>query len=254
MRTFAKVSLAILLTAVLAWAGEPWKNKPFQDWNKKETLQILNHSPWAKFTEVVATWEKASLLMAGPADEQSTMGGQNGMGQGMPSHPNMGGGGMPGGNAGMGQRVSAHRNASFEARWISAKTMREALARDQVLEGRMAMPDAEQYAEKTVPDYEIIVFGRDMTPFQKLDKVDLTKHTYLQVKREKLAPAGVRISRSPDGKRVMAVTFIFAKQENGKPTIPAKAKKIELICKAKGATLKFHFDPHKMQDKTGRDL
>lgn len=262
MRTFAKVSLAILLMAVLAWASDPWKNKPYQDWNQKEVTKVLNDSPWVKTIHVRASWDHSNRLSANSqfgqptaAGQQNSMGGQPNMSNqsGMPSHPNMGGGGMPGNN-GMNQGSSGMRQAVFEARWLSAKTMREALARMEVLHGRMSQPHAAQYVAQTPPTYQIIVFGPDMAPFQKLNESELVKHSYLRLKKSKLDPSGVKFSRGPKGKRVMAVTFLFPKKSNGQPTVPAGEKGVELICKLKSATLKFHFDPRKMKNKNGRDL
>lgn len=256
MKTFAKVSMAILLMAVVAWASDPWKDKPYQDWNQKDIMKVLNDSPWVKTIRVPASWDRPNIMSAGGMSGQPNMAGQqNGTGgqSGMPNHPAVGGGGMPSDN-GMGQGVRGMREASFEARWISAKTMREALARMEVLNGKIGQPNAEQFVEETPPDYQIIVFGRDMAPFVKFDEAALAKHSYLQVNRKKVAPANVKLSRGPNGKRVVAATFTFSKTANGEPTIPPKTKSVDLICKLKGATLKFHFDPRKMKDKAGRDL
>ena len=49
MRKRMMGGLAVLMVALLAWAGnDPWKSKPFQQWDQKDITQILQESPWAK--------------------------------------------------------------------------------------------------------------------------------------------------------------------------------------------------------------
>jgi hypothetical protein len=252
MRTFAKVSLAILLMAVLAWASDPWKSKPYQDWDQKDVSKVLNDSPWVKTITVTASWSQGNMSMGVPNNSQQ----QGGVAMG---HPNMGGaepnmtGGLPGGNS-PGQGMRRRPETSFEARWVSAKTMRKALARMEVLNGKIQQPEAERYVAEVPPDYAIIVFGRDMTPFSKLDEASIIKHSSLEMKKskQKIAPTSVKLQRK-DG-RLMAIIFHFPKTASGKPTIVPNEKSIELVCKLQQATLKFHFDPRKMKNKQGRDL
>lgn len=263
MRTFAKVSLAILLVAVAAWASNPWKGKPYQDWNRKDIEKVLNHSPWVDTQRVTARWKGSQTSMMGStsgepnvAHEQGGMG-TPGMGgvRGSGGQPNMNGGGP--GNEGMGGRGmrAEQQRAVFEARWISAKPMREALARMEVLAGKMAQPNAKRFVSQSPADYEIVVFGPDMTPFARMTESSVAAHSVLQLGKPKgkIAPTSVKFQRSPQGK-LIGVSFSFPKTSGGKPTIAPQEKSIELICKLKGAKLKFHFDPRKMSTKKGRAL
>jgi hypothetical protein len=251
MRTFAKVSVAILLMAVLAWASDVWKTKPYQQWDQKDVNKVLNHSPWVKTINVTANWAPEQMSMGVPGAGQTNVpqqqGGQPGMGGGQPGM----GGGMPGG---MGQAVQSRREATFQARWLSAKTMRKALARLELLNGKTSQPDAEHYVAQIPPEYEIVVFGRDMTPFTKLDEAAIIKGAHLEMKNSKEKIAATRVKLQRQGDRLLAVLFYFPKTDNGKPTVAPNEKGIEFVCKLHRAKLKFHFDPRKMTDKQGRDL
>lgn len=51
MRRGCVVAVAFLLATDL-WAGDPWKQKSYKDWNQNDVPKILNDSPWAKRIEV----------------------------------------------------------------------------------------------------------------------------------------------------------------------------------------------------------
>jgi hypothetical protein len=48
MHRIEKTLLIVFLGAGLAWAGNPWKDKPYQNWSMDEVKQVLNHSPWVR--------------------------------------------------------------------------------------------------------------------------------------------------------------------------------------------------------------
>ncbi len=273
MRTFVKVSLSILLLAVLAWANDPWKGKPYQNWDQKDIAKVLNNSPWVKIISVSQSWRGGAGAMmpmgggppsGGEPQGAGGMGGGGGMGSGGVRPAGGGGGGGSeqgggGGGGGMAQDQSMPQGpppAQFQARWISALTMREALARMQLLDQKVTQPEAEQFVSQTPPNYEIVVFGRDMTPFQTVDRATLLKDSSLLLDGPKatINAADVTVTRTPDERQVQAVTFSFPKTAAGQPTIPDQEKGIDLICKTKDVTLKFHFDPRRMATGKGRDL
>lgn len=246
MRRFVKVSLFILLVAGLAWASDPWKDKPYTQWSMKDVEKVMNDSPWSRMIHV-ATGLSMQNRMGTPAGAGSQPNGAPNMGQmagGPPTHENTNG--MPSG---------MQRMAAFEARWVSSVTMRQALARAAILDGKMSQANAERYLAKPPANYQIAIFGPDMSVFQAATETSLTNASYLKAKKEKkkVAPVGVKFTKSGDGK-VEAITFEFPKTVNGQPVIGPKEKGVDLVCKVKDLTLKFHFDPRKMKNKQGRDL
>src|SRR5260370_21586281 len=48
---------AILLFAALVWASDqPWKGKPYQQWDDKDVERVFTDSPWARTTTITRTW------------------------------------------------------------------------------------------------------------------------------------------------------------------------------------------------------
>jgi hypothetical protein len=232
--TFAVVSLA--------WPSDVWKTKPYQQWNRKDVTKILNHSPWVKTTSVAANWKAGNVLTSPEVVTGSPTATNN---------PQV----AMNGAAGLGMRPrQAH--VKFEARWVSAVTMREAVARLTMIEGKLTTPVDQNDFGRVPADYLISILSPDMTPFAKLETVDITKITYLQMRKSKLKliPEDVTIERTADGTHVLSVTLSFPKTANGQPTIAANETGMELVCKLKGATLRFRFDPRKMTGNKGRDL
>lgn len=244
MRKFATISLAILLTGVFAWAGQSWKDKPYEQWSQKEVDQVMNHSAWSQSIRVSMGFGLGDPGMAGPQGPVSP--------QGRATQPTMGG--PPSVNNPNGGMM-AQRTTYFQARWVSSLVMRQALARTSVLAGQLTEADAQRYLSETPTDYQIAVFGPIMKPFEGLSTAELQKRTYLQLKSEKkkIPAAGVKIDKTGTG-AYEAVTFSFPKTLNGQPTIGPKEKEIDLYCKLKHNTLKFRFEPRKMVTKNGRDL
>lgn len=244
MRNVRRISASIVLLlalAAVAWASQSWKNKPYQQWNKKDVSKVMNDSPWEKTDRVSADWKTKVLT----SSEEVT---------GSPSEYG-GSNASMNGPAGLGMEPR-QGSAKFEARWISAKTMREAMLRQGELEGKVTPAMAQRELARTPADYQIFISGKDMTPFSKLEDADVAKVSYLQPDRPKgkLSPVNVKFDRSPNGTRVIGVVLSFPKTLNGKPTIAANAHHVELVCKLKGALLRFRFDASKMIGKGGRDL
>ena len=244
MRNIHRIPASMLLVAAvatLAWATDVWKAKPYQQWDQKDVAKIMNDSPWAKTESVDANW------LSGKMSSNPVMTRQG-------SSATVGGGAM-GGPSGLGMTPHT-QSAKFVARWVSALTMREAMARLAVLDGQLAQATAEKDLAQAPDAYQITLLGEDMTPFSKLDEAAIAKDSYIEMKKskEKVAPASVKIARSADGSKVMFVVFSFPKTVHGKPTIGPDEKGIDFACKVKDANLKFHFEPQKMDGKQGRDL
>jgi len=45
-------STVIVLAAVIFAGNDPWKAKPYQQWDEKDVRKILADSPWSKVIEV----------------------------------------------------------------------------------------------------------------------------------------------------------------------------------------------------------
>jgi hypothetical protein len=264
MRKAILVGSAMLVVAALVFAGgDPWKSKPYQQWDDKDVKRILEDSPWAKVVQVDVTWKPGKGNSNGdaggpaPATNQQVPAGGGGktMGGASPSPA-----AAPGSNtpvSGATDTGNSSGEASFLVRWVSAKTVEKAVYRKAELAGTMKPEDAEKELAKQLDVYELIVFGPDMTPFQSADEDVLKTSASLIEKKnkQKISPYKIEITRSPDGKKVQAVAFAFLrKAANGEPTIADDDKGVDFNCFVGGAKIHASFDISKMQDTQGRDL
>ncbi|MGB0036755.1 MAG: hypothetical protein WBP79_14890 [Candidatus Acidiferrales bacterium] len=239
--------VAVLIAVVCAWAGgDPWKSKPFQQWDEKDVNRILTDSPWAKIVRVAAPW-KGSKVQADDADDSGGMksGGRD------PVAPGAVGAGI----ADQGGPQVAQ--AAFLIRWISSRTVREAAFRNAVLAGQMKEEDAEKQLGQPVEVFQVFVGGPDMRPFDALDEKSIKEGAFLLSKKtkQKTVSTGLQISRSPDGKKIRAIAFSFPKKSaSGESTIAADEKSVEFNFVIGTTKIQNNFELSKMEDSAGRDL
>jgi len=232
---FMRASLFLLVLGT-AWASsDPWKAKPYQQWDANDIKRIFAESPWCKTVEIDATWKGG-----GPKYEMSDDGG-------MALKTGQGSAGA--GNAPAGKAI-------FVVRWVSARTIREAGVRSSVLEGQMKPEDAEKELAKVPDVYQIFVGGRDLTPFASADEKTLQASAFLSGKKtkQKIAPVKAQVMHSPDGK-MTGVVFVFPKKtDSGEPNIGTDEKSVEFTCTISKAKILTTFELPKMEDSQGRDL
>ncbi|MGH9731490.1 MAG: hypothetical protein ACRD4A_07295 [Candidatus Acidiferrales bacterium] len=239
---------AFLVTAVcaLAWAGgDPWKTKPFEQWNENDIRQILHDSPWAKVEYVPVEWKAGG-------------GGKSEMGR-APGGTVSAAQGPAGGSANVGQQAmgTPEGQAAFYLRWNSSRTTREALVRDGVLSGQIKEDEATKYLSAPIVNYEVVILGPDMSQFGSISDDDLKAKSYLRGKQSKVKvnATSVQISRSADGRQVTAVMFSFPrKTADGKDVAAPDEKGLQFGCNIKDLDLNATFDPRKMADSKGPDF
>jgi len=265
MRKAILVTSAVLAVTALVFAdGDPWKTKPYQQWDDKDVQRILHDSPWSKVVQVIANWKNRKLNSNDDSDQPyvptgapAAGGKMGGMGsrQAAPSAPAApaAGGGLDSGDPSSDPSTAV----TFLVRWVSSRTVVKAVLRKAELAGQMKPEDAEKELAKQLDVYEVVVFGPDMRPFQSADEESLKTSANLIEKKtkQKISPVKVELSRSTDGKRVEVVVFIFPKKsDTGEPTIPPDEERVDFKCSLNGAKFYVSFDLSRMQDTQGRDL
>ena len=251
--------LAVVLLAGNVFAGDPWKDKSFKQWDEKDVRRVLMDSPWAKEVRVNAPWRGSGgpgMAPSGPAAAGGGGYGESATG-GMPM-----GGAPSSGRASEADQEAGSPQAVFVVRWVSSRAVREAMARGAVLRGTPEA-EAEQIIAQDVPEYVLVVLGRDMTPFAKADENALKEKSYLLMKKTKakFAPTRVKIQyprSSPDqaagASGISAVVFYFAKKTpTGEPALAADEKSAEFVCDVGGAQIKTNFELQKMAGPQGPD-
>ncbi len=245
---------AILVAASLIWAaGDPWKSKPYQQWDSKDIQKIFNDSPWSRVLQVgnpvtVTHGPGGDSDMPGNSSNRNlvTRPGEDPHDRQTPASPNT-------------QAVdsSAPAQSLYVFRWVSSRTIRAAALRKDVLSGQRKDDDIAKQVALPLDTYQILVAGTYMGAFQSADEARLKGVTFLQTKKkkEKIAPSEVKIERGPDGKSVQSVVFSFPKKTAaGEPTLSPDEKGADFSTAAGGQKIGTSFDFAKMEDLQGRDL
>jgi len=256
----AVLGLAALLAAVMAWAGgDPWKDKTSDQWDAKDCQKIMSNSPWAQIVETDATWRTPTAgttqdLSRGPTDKAvGTTAGPGATGvEGRPGYAGQEAGGGAGNSPGGGGAT-----AKCLIRWASSDVERQAVARNAILSGKMKEDDAKKYLSAKSAEYQLLILGPDMTPFNSLNENALMAAASIRPRKmkESIAPTKVQIERDPNSKRVVAVLFFFPKQTSGgEPVVTADEKGVDFVCKLGTTAVKASFDVKHMVGKQGQDL
>ena len=238
----------VLVAASLIWAAnDPWKSKPYDQWDDKDVQRIFNDSPWSKVVQIGSSSLTAPAM---PADTSTASPGQQSRG--------MGGGGQYGQPSVPPQtpEPSSTGETPFVVRWVSSRTIREAAIRNAVLKGQLKPEDAAKDLAQPIDMYQVLVAGPNMKAFQSADENAIKKSAVLELKRtkEKLAPSDVKIEHKADGS-IESIVFLFPKKAaNGESAIPANEKGAEFSTSLSGTKINASFDFSKMEDSQGRDL
>jgi hypothetical protein len=254
MRKILLSGCVALLLAAIVWAGgDPWKSKPYQQWDAKDVRKVLDASPWARSVQVEAPWLNGDAAAGGTDSGSTAQPGPARSGQSPRTGP--GGGGGAADAASGGPQTAAL--AMFLVRWSSSRTIREAVVRNLVIAGQMKDDAAAQELAKPVDTYEIVVAGPDMKPFQSVDEKILQNGAFLIDKKtkQKVAPSSVKIQNSEDGKKIQSVAFFFPrKSDSGISTVAADEKVVDFLCVVTNVKIEASFDTSRMMDSLGRDL
>ena len=240
MRKSLAAAGIVFVLSVLAWAGgDPWKSKPFQQWNQKDVQQILQESPWAKPNiSASGAWRPLGQSTTAGEGAYSTRSSTVADGGAEKTRDAMSGA------------------QSYSAYWWSSRTIRAASCRQAVLQGAMTEADAEKLVAQMPDEYEIRVRGNNMSIFQERGEKAFEDAGWLELKKSKtkLTPSHVTFERDPDEK-VISATFYFPKKDKaGNPTIVSDEKEMDFFLKVGDAKLITYFEPKKMMDSQGQDL
>jgi len=237
-KTLLLTSVIMLLGAAVWAAGEPWKGKPYLQWDDKDLQRIFTDSPWTRTTTVTRTW-----LPISSKDLPDKM--IAGSGRSIPTELERSG------------ETSVGGELNFHVFWASSRVMRAATARKSVLHGDKKDLDVDKYATEPQEEIQILVQSEDMAPFTRKEEKFFQANAFLQPKKskQKISPSHVRYERDAKGILVTSALFFFPrKAASGDPTISADERSVEFNCNMDGSSLRVNFEPQKMVDQTGADL
>lgn len=238
MRRCSVVALALLL-AIDLWAGDPWKQKPYKFWNENDVRKILNESPWAKRIEVQGGKTKHAGLEA-PEDHATSEG---------DAGEELEGGGDRG-------EDNERGRITVVVRWVSARTIRQAWVRGKVLQKRISETDIDKFLPPPSDDAQVLIVGRDMSFFEKIDEATLRAKTFLlrTKSKQKIDPSAVQIIRLSDGRTIKGILFHFPKELLLSQSMPSNDNDLKFFSAAGTTTIKASFDLQEMVNNEGIDI
>lgn len=240
--------VALGIVAVVWAGGDPWKNKPADQWTDQDINDILLNSPWSRpNVQTLGAWrpdgmvqEQGEVGVAGSSSDNShiAQGATQSQAGGMEKY----------------DEASAAQ-ATYSVFWWSSRTIRAASMRRAVLKGTMTQADMDKDLSNEPDSYMILVQGSNMSIFQHRGEQAFEKAAYIEPKKlkEKLYPSKVSFLDS-NGTVTGAVFYFPKKQTNGEPTIVPEEKEIDFYLQIGGSKIRTYFDPRKMVDSKGEDL
>ncbi len=253
MRKMIISGVSILVLAVLVWAGgDPWKTKPYTQWDEKDVQAVLQTSPWAK----------ANVSAAGAWHPDGTTAADSVQGTGSPAGGISGKSGSTSDGALPGQTGGTEKNMNagpqvYSIFWWSSRTIRQAAARNAVLHGTATPEQAEQMLASEPEFYQVDVNGRNMYIFQKRGEDAFKDAAFIELKKpskRKINPVSVVFQKDANG-NVTGAVFNFPKKDaSGEPTISSDEKEIDFNLRIADAWIRVAFNPKQMVDSKGQDL
>ena len=248
MRKIFVGTSVMLALAMLAWAGDVWKTKPYAQWDEKDVMAVLQTSPWVK-TNVTAAgaWH--------PSDTTPITGGSVGYSGSSSDTSHVSSGATPDQPNGT-ERNAAAGPSVYNIYWWSSRTIREASMRRQVLKGAVTQEVADATVAKVPDDYQILVAGQNMGIFQQRGEQAFKDTAFIELKKEKkkLTPTNVEFQKTADGKVVGAIFTFPKKDASGESTITSEEKEIDFNLRIGDAWVRTNFSPKQMMDSQGEDL
>lgn len=196
--------LAVILICVFALAavaGAQKKYKPWTEWSEKDVTKMLNDSPWGQTQTDTNTSE-------------------------MFYSPTSGSGGSRGQQGALNQAV----NLNFRIRFLSAKPIREAFAKQVITKNPQMTEQLKTFAEQTSDKYIVVAVDFDspdrrlsgpaMQAFAAANPGQLKTTTYLEIKDGKRIFLDQYMQPSNDG---MGAKFVFPRLVNGEPFVTANS-------------------------------
>lgn len=206
----SSLALPILMSALLLWAGDPWKEKPWMEWTQKDVDKVLEDSPWAQgYLKAKESQPEFDPSLSAEQRER--------------------------------QRSTQVTDAYFTVVWESARTVKEAQARLSQLQ--TTGPEEGDDWELAIPqDHVIWVAGyvyegrylTELNDFQRLSEEEKGKAALLELKqsKKKVYPKHVEMKfgqTAAGGGRVgryLDVRFYFPREVDGQPLLGPAEKKV----------------------------
>lgn len=232
-RAMKRIALVVLCTAASAalLAADFWLEKPYTEWSEKEANKLISDSPWTQ-TQIFQAPEYGEL-------SSTTASGAG------PRTRNMGG--APGGSRG----IQGPPTRQYLMRFQSARPVRMAVARLQMLGGSWDEQQAQAYIDADQGSGNIVLAisvprRQDRSELDLATTRDLQESTFLTLKKSKKKIGLERYIPPVEAGNIWGY-FLFPRQENGQELVTLKEGEVQFECRlSKDTRLKRQFKLKKM--------
>ena len=205
MKILLRVSLLLMVTSMLAWAGDFWEDKQFIEWSEKDVEKMMTKSPWAKKVTL-------ALSIGRP-------------GGGIGARPGGGIGARPGGPV-----------LQLTISWRSALPIKQAIVKDRMGGSKELPAGAAQFLDQQEEFYIVAVSGfpSRMGRMLKNSSDTIIAGTILKRKDQSIT---VNNFRAEEHGELMDLLFFFPRTAN----ITLGDKTIEFVMKLGRREIKKKF-------------
>jgi hypothetical protein len=246
-----QIAVATLaVSSALSAAGDVWKTKPYTQWDEKDVSAVLHTSPWVKLNLSDLSSGQLSPTppdVGGALDSSAPTPGRTNPATATvaPAPDNTD---APAPSAGT-------ANKTYNVFWWSARTIREALARQAVLKHETTAEAAEKAVSATPESYQVLVSTPNMVTLEAHGADALKDGAFIELKKakKKIKPSDVIFERA--GGKLIGAIFSFPKKDaSGAPVIDPDEKQIDFNVRAPGIWLRATFNVKQMSDAQGPDI
>ncbi len=227
----SKAAAALVLAGLLAIGVSAQKNlKPWAEWSKKDVQKILNDSPWGQ-TQVD---EDTSEMFYKPTTAQPT---STTAGTSRGTTVTDTSGGLKRGEE-SGGALNQATGVKFRIRWLSARPIRQALARQIALESGQWNEQLRAFAEGSTENRAVVAVwfestdqrfsNRVMQIFNAAITAVLKNNTYLERKDGKRIFLQEYVS--PQRNTLGAALFIFPRVIDEQPLLTPQNGDVRFVC------------------------
>ena len=232
---------AVMFSALLLWAGDPWKEKPYTEWGEKDIEKVLGNSPWARKVRLPRTSAAGGVPRSGDPRAEGAGSGSVGSSR----------------DGGIASRTTSGRSNAkpfYVVQWASSLTVRRALVRQQQMQREIDPQEIERFLSQQMQHHELVVTGAGMRGFQGLDEDAILAATHLEARSSKKKVSPEKVELILRGERIMGVRYFFPREVDGESLIGAEERRVRFSFKTKKASIRADFDLRKMVVEDGRDI